>query len=162
MEREKKPKHFIQQPEYPGGPKELTKFIYENLRYPAEAVKAKIEGSVYMEYDIDYRGNVVETRIIQSLGYGCDEEAARVVKMLKFMVGRNRGMRVLFHQKAHIRFKLPKPVKQPAQPLQQPVQVQYNYVTTPSAPATTSLTDQPKQQPAATTYSYSISFNNKG
>ncbi len=162
MEREKKPKHFIQQPEFPGGPKELTKFIYENLRYPAEAVKAKIEGSVYLEYDIDYRGNVVETRVIQGLGYGCDEEAARVVKLLKFAVGRNRGVRVLFHQKAHIRFKLPKPVKQPVQPPQQSVQVQYNYVTTPSAPATTPSAEQPKQQPAATTYSYSISFNNKG
>lgn len=161
MEREKKPKHFIQQPEYPGGPKELTKFIYENLRYPAEAVKAKIEGSVYLEYDIDYRGNVVETRVIQSLGYGCDEEAARVVKLLKFAVGRNRGVRVLFHQKAHIRFKLPKPVKQPVQLPQQPVQVQYNYVTTPSQ-AAQSVAEQPKQQQAATTYSYSISFNNNG
>lgn len=161
MEREKKPKHFIQQPEYPGGPKELTKFIYENLRYPTEAVKAKIEGSVYLEYDIDYRGNVVETRVIQGLGYGCDEEAARVVKMLKFIVGRNRGVRVLFHQKAHIRFKLPKPVKQPVQPPQQPVQMQYNYVTTPSRPAQPA-SEQPQKQPATTTYSYSITFGNKG
>lgn len=161
MEREKKPKHFIQQPEYPGGPKELTKFIYENLRYPDEALKAKIEGSVYLEYDIDYRGNVVETRVIQGLGFGCDEEAARVVKMLKFMVGRNRGVRVLFHQKAHIRFKLPKPVKQPVPPPPQPVQVQYNYVTTPSQPAQPAA-EQSQKQPAATTYSYSITFGNKG
>jgi len=160
MEREKKPKHFIQQPEYPGGPKELTKFIYQNLRYPAEAVQAKIEGSVYLEYDIDYRGNVVETRVIQGLGHGCDEEAARVVKMLKFAVGRNRGMRVLFHQKAHIRFKLPQPTKQAAKPPQQPVQqVQYNYVTTPAQPAQPAG-EHAKQQPTTTTYSYSITFNN--
>jgi len=160
MEREKKPKHFIQHPEYPGGPKELTKFIYENLRYPPEAVKAKVEGSVYLEYDIDFKGNVVETRIIQGLGFGCDEEAARVVRLLKFAVGRNRGVRVLFHQKAHIRFKFPKPVKQEKPVPQQPMQVQYNYVTTPAKPEKPAG-EQPKQQPSAT-YSYSIPFDGKG
>lgn len=150
MEREKKPKHFIQQPEYPGGPKELTKFIYENLRYPPEAVQEKIEGTVLLEYDIDYKGNVVDTRILQGVGHGCDEEAARVVRLLKFAVGRNRGVRVLFHNKARIRFKLPVPAKvEKAAP--QPVQVQYNYVTT-TAPATPE--EQPKQP--ATTYSYTI------
>ncbi|MEQ1747225.1 MAG: energy transducer TonB [Saprospiraceae bacterium] len=158
MEREKKPKHFIQRPEYPGGPKEITKFIYENLRYPPEAVKARTEGIVYLEYDIDYQGNVVDTRIIQGIGHGCDEEAARVVRMLKFSVGRNRGVRVLFHQKANIRFKLPKPVKVEKPVILQPqAQIQYNYVTT--APAPTPATEPPKQP--ATTYSYSISFNNK-
>jgi len=150
MEREKKPKHFIQQPEYPGGPKELTKFIYENLRYPPEAVQEKIEGTVLLEYDIDYKGNVVDTRILQGVGHGCDEEAARVVRLLKFTVGRNRGVRVLFHNKARIRFKLPVPAKvEKIAP--QPVQVQYNYVTT-TAPSTPE--EQPKQP--ATTYSYTI------
>jgi protein TonB len=150
MEREKKPKHFIQQPEYPGGPKELTKFIYENLRYPPEAVQEKIEGTVLLEYDIDYKGNVVDTRILQGVGHGCDEEAARVVRLLKFAVGRNRGVRVLFHNKARIRFKLPVPAKvEKIAP--QPVQVQYNYVTT-TAPSTPE--EQPKQP--ATTYSYTI------
>jgi protein TonB len=150
MEREKKPKHFIQQPEYPGGPKELTKFIYENLRYPPEAVQEKIEGTVLLEYDIDYKGNVVDTRILQGVGHGCDEEAARVVRLLKFAVGRNRGVRVLFHNKARIRFKLPVPAKV-EKTAPQPVQVQYNYVTT-TAPTTPE--EQPKQP--ATTYSYTI------
>lgn len=152
---EKKAKHFIHQPEFPGGPKELTKFIYQNLRYPPEAVEAKVEGSVYLEYDIDHKGNVVDTRIIQGLGYGCDEEAARVVRLLKFNVGSNRGVRVLFHKKAHIRFKLPAAAKLP-KTAPQPVQtVQYNYVTsTPHPPASTD--EQP--QPSAPTYSFTISF----
>jgi TonB family protein len=156
MEREKKAKHFIQQPQYPGGPKELTKFIYQHLRYPQAAVEAKLEGSVYLEYDIDHKGNVVDTRIIQGLGLGCDEEAARVVRLLKFTVGRNRGVRVLFHQKAHIRFKLPKAAKLPKNAPQPAQVVQYNYVTsTPQQPTGT------EEQPAkpVPTYSYTISFN---
>lgn len=151
MEREKKPKHFIQQPEFDGGPKELTKFIYSNLRYPQAALNAKIEGTVVVDYDIDYKGNVVDTRVLQGLGHGCDEEAVRVVRLLKFIVGRNRGVRVLFHQKAHIRFKIPTAVSTPA-PAPEPgsMQVNYVYTTTPPAPA---------EQPKTTTYSYSFPFN---
>lgn len=153
MEKEKKAKHFIQQPEFPGGPKELTKFIYANLRYPAAAVEAKIEGTVMVEYDIDYKGNVVDTRILQSLGYGCDEEAVRVVRMLKFVVGRNRGVKVLFHKKAQIRFKLPVPAKAPTPVPPQPANMQVNYVytTTPSS--------EPAEQPkGGNTYTYTVTL----
>lgn len=152
MEREKKPKHFIQQPEYPGGPKELTKFIYQNLRYPTAALEAKVEGTVLIEYDIDYKGNVVETRVLQGLGHGCDEEASRVIRMLKFAVGRNRGVRVLFHNKARVKFKLPvQPKKQAVPPGGQ--QVSYNYVYT-STPAPAE-----KKEKAQTSNSYSYTIN---
>ncbi len=151
MEKEKKAKHFIQQPEFPGGPKELTKFIYANLRYPALALEARIEGTVLVEYDIDYKGNVVDTRILQPLGFGCDEEAVRVVRMLKFAVGRNRGVKVLFHKKAQIRFKLPAPAKIPAPAPRQTGGMQVNYVYTTSA-------SEPAEQPKTNTYSYTINL----
>ncbi len=157
MEREKKPKHFIQQPEFPGGPKELTKFIYQHLRYPQAALEARIEGTVLIEYDIDFKGNVIESRVLQSLGYGCDEEAARVVRLLKFAVGRNRGVKVIFHKKAHIRFKLPVQAKQQTAPPQAPAQVQYNYVYT----TTPAQTTEPTPAPSTTTYSYSIPLEKK-
>lgn len=150
MEKVKKAKHFIQKPDFPGGPKELTRFIYDNLRYPAAALEAKIEGVVVVEYDIDYKGAVVETRILQGLGYGCDEEASRVVRLLQFAVGRNRGVKVVFHQTVRIRFKLPVAAKKtPAAPVP-PVQVNYVYTTAqPDAPAST---DAPKS------YSYTVTF----
>ena len=151
MEREKKPKHFIQQPEFPGGPKELTKFIYANLRYPAAALEAKTEGTVMVEYDIDYKGNVVDTRVLQPLGNGCDEEAVRVVRMLKFIVGKNRGMRVLFHKKAQIRFKLPAPAKVSPPAPQNTGSMQVNYVYTAS-------TLQPVEKPKTNTYSYTVTI----
>lgn len=150
MERQKKAKHFLQQPDYPGGPKELTKFIYENLRYPAEALEAKVEGTVMIEYDIDFKGMVVDTRILQGLGYGCDEEADRVVRLLKFAVGRNRGVKVIFHKKAQIRFKIPAPAKIQPPPAQAP-NLQVNYVYTTPAPA-------PAEQPKTGTYSYTITL----
>ena len=48
MDKEKKKTRFVYQPEYPGGPKEFTKFLYSNLRYPKDALTNKIEGVVYM------------------------------------------------------------------------------------------------------------------
>jgi protein TonB len=147
MKKEKKTL-FIHQPQFKGGPKELTKFIYSNLKYPREAFDAGVEGTVYIEYDIDYQGNVIATRVLQGLSHGCDEEACRVVKMMKFDVERNRGVHVLFHQKVKVQFKKQKqvPVQQPV--VQQQMQVAYT-VTTPTPP-------KPEEKPAEVTYNYSI------
>lgn len=149
MAKEKKTL-FIHQPQFKGGPKELTKFIYTNLRYPKEAFEADIEGTVYLEYDIDYLGNVVATRVIQGVGHGCDEEAVRIVKLMKFDVERNRGVHVLFHQKVKIQFKKPKQVAAPTPPAPQ-VQMQVAYTLTPSAPAPAT-----EGKPAEVTYNYSV------
>ena len=77
--RSAKDKHFLKQPIYKGGQKVMDKVIQENLKYPKEALANKIEGSVYLRYGIDYKGNVIETKVISSLGYGCAEEAVRIV-----------------------------------------------------------------------------------
>lgn len=148
MEKDKKKTKFIYQPEYPGGPKELTKFVYAQLKYPKEAFEANVEGTVYLEYDIDYQGVVLGARILKGIGHGCDEEAIRVAKLLKFDVARNRGVHVLFHQKLRVQFKKPqeKPVNQPA-----PVQMQVAYTVTPAAPA--KAEEKPKE---GATYNYTI------
>jgi TonB family protein len=155
MATSKKDKHFIHKPEYPGGPKAMTDFIYKNLRYPPEAVADNVEGIVLVDYDIDHKGHVVETRVLQGIGHGCDEEACRVVKMLRFEVRKNRGLNVLFHQKARIQFKKPQPIEQPQPtvilPAPQPgQQVTYTINFTPATPAT----EQPEQP--ANTYTYTI------
>lgn len=149
MEKDKKKTLFIHQPEYAGGPKALTKFIYENLRYPQEALEAGIEGMVVIDYDIDHKGNVTAARVLQGIGHGCDEEACRVVRLLKFDVPKNRGVRVLFHKKAKIQFKRPAAPAAPQPSVAPPMQV--TYTVTPSAPA---KEEPPK--PATTTYSYTI------
>lgn len=144
MAKEKKTL-FIHQPQYKGGPKEMTKFIYTNLRYPPAALEEGIEGTAYIECGIDYQGIVVTTRVLQGIGHGCDEEACRVLKLLKFDVERNRGIHVLFHKKIKVQFKKPK--QKPAAP----TQVQVAYTVTTSAPL-----PQQEEKPAAPTYSYTI------
>jgi len=143
---------FIHQPQFKGGPKELTKFIYSHLRYPKDAFEAGVEGTVFIEYDIDYLGNVVATRVLQGLGHGCDEEACRVVNLMKFDVERNRGVHVLFHQKVKVMFKKPKEI--PVQPpvMQTQMQVAYTVTTTPAP------TPKTEQKPAEVTYNYTVNL----
>ncbi len=153
MKKEKERKHFIEKPVYPGGEKALTEFIYQNLRYPKSAAENKVEGTVVLEYDIDFQGKVVDTRVKQSLGHGCDEEAARVLRLLKFDTSKYRGMKVIFHRKAQIHFR---PSKQPAAPL--PTlpdfgQMQIQYTIVPDAPAEPEVAVEQQQ-----VYSYTISF----
>ena len=146
MPKEKKTL-FIHQPQFKGGPKEQTRFIYSNLRYPKEAFDMDVEGTVFIEYDIDYQGNVIATRVLQGVGHGCDEEACRVVQMMKFDVERNRGVHVLFHQKIKVAFKKPRQVitQQPFTP-----QAQVSYTVTPT------VIPKPEEKPAIVTYNYTI------
>ncbi len=110
--REAKDKHFLNKPIYEGGREALHQFVTEQLKYPKEALENKIEGVVVVRYTINKDGKVIKTKVKTGLGYGCDEEAQRVVKLLKFVVPKNRKLKVLFHRTIQIRFTLPK--KKPA------------------------------------------------
>ncbi|KAA3625395.1 MAG: energy transducer TonB [Bacteroidetes bacterium] len=118
MQKEKKDKHFIKKPFYEGGPKAMKAFVKENLKYPEQALKAKVEGPVKVRYSIDYKGNVVDTKVIAGLGHGCDEEAQRIVKLFKFQVPKNRKVKVLFYKNITIHFRLPKKVEKPKTSIQ--------------------------------------------
>lgn len=86
----------------------MSKFIRENLRYPKEALEKGIEGTVVVEFDYNEDGKVLRTRVKKGLGHGCDEEAQRIVKMLRFRKVRQRKMRVTYHSTINIHFRLPK------------------------------------------------------
>ncbi|HRV83457.1 MAG TPA: energy transducer TonB [Saprospiraceae bacterium] len=111
MNEPKKDKQFIHKPYYVGGMKAMSEFIRRQLQYPASAAAQNIQGTVQLRYTIDYQGNVTDVRVIKHLGYGCDEEAERVVRLLKFEVKKPRHLRVEFHKTLNIHFRPPKAVK---------------------------------------------------
>ena len=131
-------------------------FIASQLKYPKAALEKKIEGVVLVKYDIDYKGKVVDAKVAKSLGHGCDEEAIRIVKLFEFEIPKGpRKLRVLFHQKAKIYFKLPKPATKKIEdvPKAPGMAISYNYVTTPKPKEPAA---QPKSKP-----SYTISIKLK-
>ncbi len=137
MQKERKDKHFIKKPIYEGGLKAMRMFIKENLKYPKAALENKIEGTVYVKYTISHLGKVVDAKVVSSLGYGCDKEAMRLVKLLKFKVPKNRQKGLKFHKNLQIHFRLPKekPTKKiEAVPKSTTHQIQYTYTTSKSKP----------------------------
>ena len=124
MAKERKDKHFIKKPVYEGGLRAMRAFIRAELNYPKEALKEKIEGTVYVKYSINHLGKVIDTKVISSLGYGCDEEAERIIRLFQFKVAKTRGIKVTFHRSIQIHFRLPK-IK-PSSAVQS---VHYHYTT---------------------------------
>ena len=103
----KKKKQFLNLPQYIGGSQAFKEFVANNLTYPAEALEKIIEGSVIIEYEISDEGVVLNPRVFKGIGFGCDEEAIRVVSLLRFEKVKNRGMRVRMTTKTTIHFRLP-------------------------------------------------------
>ena len=114
-----KSKHFIKKAEYPGGAEALKKFIKNNLRYPKEALMHRVEGSVFLRYEVNEEGKVHSISVINGLGYGCDKEAIRIIGLLKYPPVKNRGFKVNTKFRITIHFKLP-----PAAP------IKINYIYT--------------------------------
>src|SRR5450631_3967029 len=106
MKKSRKPENFIQSPHYPGGNSSMIKFIYNELKYPSDAESKSIDGIVVVEISIDMDGKIIDSKIKKSLGFGCDEEALRVVKLLKFNGVKLRKVRATFHKTINISFKL--------------------------------------------------------
>ncbi len=67
-------------PEFPGGHSAFIKFLSRNLKYPANAVERGIEGKVLISFIIEKNGRLSNIKILRGIGYGCDEEAIRVLE----------------------------------------------------------------------------------
>lgn len=55
-------------------------YVKENLIYPRPALDAQIEGRVVVQFLVSADGSLSDFTIKKSLGYGCDEEAIRLIK----------------------------------------------------------------------------------
>lgn len=106
--KEKKEKRFLQMPEYPGGKKALREFIASELRYPQDAMDQNIQGTVAVAYEVNDEGRVENIRVVKGLFPSCDEEAVRLVGLLRYGKAFNHGVRLKANQKLNIHFRLRK------------------------------------------------------
>jgi TonB family protein len=75
---------FIEtEPQYPGGKPKLNEYISRNLTYPIAAIQNNIEGTVTIEFKIWKDGTLTSPKIINGLGYGCDEVVLDIFKKSK-------------------------------------------------------------------------------
>ena len=66
--------------EFPGGKKAIDEYFGFNQYYPDEARKLKIEGTVWLNFEVDEVGHIHDVKIYSRIGEGCDEEAEFLVK----------------------------------------------------------------------------------
>lgn len=100
--------NFVEQmPEFPDGPAAMQIFIRDNLRYPEEARLKKIEGTVVVQFLITMEGKLTKVNVTRGIGYGCDEEAIRVIQsMPDWKPGKHNNKEVPVNFVLPVKFKL--------------------------------------------------------
>ena len=94
-------------PNFPGGQGELMKYLRNNIKYPAEAQKKKIEGRVIVTFVVNKKGRIIDPTVERSAHPLLDAEALRVIKrMPKWKPGRLNGEPVNVKYRLPITFKL--------------------------------------------------------
>ncbi len=69
-------------PEFPGGMVELMNFISNNVRYPADALAAGIEGRVTTMFIVERDGTISNVQVLRGLEPSLDAEALRVIRSM--------------------------------------------------------------------------------
>ncbi|MET4108943.1 TonB family protein [Hymenobacter sp. UYP22] len=74
--------HVEEMPEFAGGQAALMKYLQRQLRYPASALRAGVEGKVFISFTVNTDGSIQDVTVLKGLGYGTDEEASRVIRQM--------------------------------------------------------------------------------
>ncbi|MEM7510108.1 MAG: TonB family protein [Bacteroidota bacterium] len=94
-------------PSFPGGDRALRKYLAKNIHYPQAAKGKEVEGRVYIQFIVEQDGTLSNLKIMRGIGYGCNEEAMRVVKaMPSWKPGEQAGRKVPVIYTLPIRFSL--------------------------------------------------------
>jgi TonB family protein len=70
--------------------------LYAQLRYPAAAQAQQVRGRVLLQLTVDKAGVPRDVAVVKGLGYGCDEEALRVMRAARYTnsAGEDHEMRL--------------------------------------------------------------------
>ena len=97
-----------QMPVFPGGESALLAYVAQHLKYPAQAIRDRVQGVVQLRFVVLENGRIGDVQIIKSLEPHCDAEAKRVVKSLpRFIPGKQGGKAVRVWYTLPIRFMIP-------------------------------------------------------
>ena len=78
-------------PEPVGGWSAFYNTLRKNIKYPRQAQRLRASGKVFVEFTVNERGELSHFKIIKGIGYGCDEEAKRIIALTKWSPGKQRG-----------------------------------------------------------------------
>lgn len=89
--------------------KKIQEFLSENLKYPTEAKKKNVTGTVYLTFVLNKFGKVEDVRVLQSVSPELDEEALRLISLMpNWNPGIQRGKAVNVQYNLPVKFTLRK------------------------------------------------------
>jgi TonB family protein len=95
-------------PQFPGGHTALMKYLHDHIRYPQEARKQHVQGTVVVSFVVNADGSIRDISTHnRTLGSGLEEEAIRIVKgMPHWQPGQQNGRPVAVEYNMPIQFVL--------------------------------------------------------
>jgi len=86
-------------PQFPGGEKEVVKFLSKAMVYPEEAMKKNEHGKVVVQFVISKTGKVENAKVLRGVSSELDAEALRVVGLLpEWTPGEQSGEKVAVYR----------------------------------------------------------------
>ena len=96
-----------QMPEFPGGMMAMMEFLQDNMKYPADAEKQKVQGKVMVSFIVETDGSISDVKVMKNVFPSLDAEAIRVVKaMPRWTPGKQKGKVVRVHFSLPITYRL--------------------------------------------------------
>lgn len=71
---------IIQPPSFPGGMKAFYQFLAKEIRYPANAQKNSVQGTVKLAFIVDMKGKILDINVVESPDSDLSREAIRVLQ----------------------------------------------------------------------------------
>ena len=94
-------------PQFPDGTKALMEYIDRNIKYPADAKKAGIQGRVICTIVVERDGSISDIKVYRSVDPSLDKEAVRVLRsMPQWIPGKQDGIPVRVKYSLPVTFKL--------------------------------------------------------
>ena len=96
-----------QMPEYPGGIAAMYEYLMQNMKYPEDAKKQKVEGRVIASFVVETDGTISDVKVVRKVFPSLDAEAIRVLEaMPKWIPGKQSGKPVRVKYAVPMNFKL--------------------------------------------------------
>jgi TonB family protein len=91
---------------YNNGMQGLYSFLGENIKYPVDERKLKVEGTVFVSFVVEKDGTVSDASVEKGVSPGLDNEALRVAKLTRWTPGKAAGKIVRARMVLPIKYKL--------------------------------------------------------
>ena len=101
-------KEFVEvQAAFKGGMEKWYEYLKKNLKYPTQARRIGLEGTVIVRFVVNTDGSIQDVELVRTVGGGCDEVALDVIKNSpNWLPGRMKDRPVRSRMTMPIKFRL--------------------------------------------------------